>query len=59
NGNPDGVGLRVLNNLGQTIIQRDLSESFKAVDVSGLPAGMYFLILKSETGTQTVKFIKD
>jgi hypothetical protein len=49
--------IRVYNHLGQLVSNRQLKNN--TLDVSGLNAGMYFLILTSENKTYTSTFIID
>jgi hypothetical protein len=54
-----GKAIRVLeiyNILGEKVYIRQLQT---VIDVSTLPAGMYFLEMKSESGIATQRFVKE
>jgi uncharacterized repeat protein (TIGR01451 family) len=45
--------------LGKEIGKWQMANSKRIVDVSGLPAGIYFVKLKTELGTAAAKFVKE
>ena len=45
---------RITNLMGQTLLQGTISAETQQIDISGLPAGMYFISVNE----QTVKFVK-
>ncbi len=56
--------VRIVNTLGQTVIRENrgrLATGFHQFDfdLAGLPAGVYFVVLDSEKGGSTLKFIKN
>ena len=59
---PASVHITIYNHLGKQIeiIQQNQSAGKQQVlwNAEGLPAGVYFCVLKTETGTQTMKMIK-
>ncbi len=52
------ASLSVSDISGRVLIRKDLQGSHAQVSVSGLPAGIYFLNVKSATGHSCLKFIK-
>ena len=50
--------LTIFNNLGEIIIEKRLSGSTNNVNVSELNKGIYFLNIKTDESSQTIKFIK-
>jgi len=51
--------LKIVNQLGQVVLEQKQNSSTSSIDVSNLLKGLYFLVITSEnTELQTVKFIK-
>ncbi len=48
--------IRVVNNLGQTVLQSDLKTDY--LDISNLPNGFYQLIIEDDSEISTGKFLK-
>ena len=55
----EGRTYRVLNSLGQVLTHGSAAAANPTVEVRQLPAGIYFLELRSETGQQTRRFVKN
>ncbi|HEX8329882.1 MAG TPA: lamin tail domain-containing protein [Hymenobacter sp.] len=55
----EGRTFRVLNSLGQVLSQGDAAAVNPTVDVRPLPAGTYFLELRTATGRQVRRFVKN
>ncbi|MFQ5445748.1 MAG: T9SS type A sorting domain-containing protein [Saprospiraceae bacterium] len=56
--------LKIMNTLGQTVQQQDAGDLYTGahsfdLDLSGFSKGVYFLVLQSEQGTSTVRFVKE
>jgi hypothetical protein len=52
--------LKVINQLGQTVLEQSQNTSSISLDVADLSRGLYFLTITSaDNKTQTIKFIKD
>lgn len=52
------AGLKIYNQLGQRILNTNLTNTFNTVDVSFMSPGLFVLELNSEGNTKTYKFIK-
>ena len=52
------MSLEVINTNGQSMMIQQMAEGQNAIDVSGLPAGMYFIKAQSEQELITKRFIK-
>ena len=50
--------LSITNTMGQVITTRTISSNHTQVDVRSLPAGIYYVILKGESGVKTMRFEK-
>ena len=50
---PDQTAYRITNVMGQTMLQGHISSETQQIDISNLPAGMYFITV----GEQTEKFV--
>ena len=50
---PDQTAYRITNLIGQTLLQGHISAETQQIDITNLPAGMYFI----SVGGQTVKFV--
>ena len=50
---PDQTAYRITNLMGQTLLQGLISSETQQIDITNLPAGMYFI----SVGRQTVKFV--
>ncbi len=48
----------ISNDLGQVLLQNTLTNTKTAVEVKGLPAGMYYVTLKGDNGSVVKKFVK-
>ena len=48
----------ITDNVGQVLLSQHLAESATKVNVKDLPAGMYYVTMKGDTGTITKKFVK-
>jgi uncharacterized repeat protein (TIGR01451 family) len=48
----------ITNNLGQTMQQQSISSSITKANISALPAGVYYVTLKSDNGSTVKKFVK-
>jgi hypothetical protein len=48
--------IRVVNNLGQTVLQTDLKTDY--LDIRNLPNGFYQLVIEHDSGISTSKFLK-
>jgi hypothetical protein len=55
----EGRTYRVLNYLGQVLAHGSTAVANPTVEVRQLPAGTYFLELRSETAQQTRRFVKN
>ena len=56
------AAVSIMNILGETLLSRSLSLGEgrgEAIDISQLPAGMYFLQMKTESAIDTKRFIKE
>jgi uncharacterized Ntn-hydrolase superfamily protein len=54
--------MQIFNITGQLMLKKDqaaLNSSNATIEVSSFPAGVYFVRIKSMTGTQTIQFIKE
>lgn len=51
--------LKVLNALGQTVLQSKLKEYNTTINLSGLDNGLYFIEIKFENHSQVIKVIKE
>jgi len=51
--------LSIINVLGKTVIQLNPNEEFITADIKKLPAGMYFILIKSQGGDTVRKFLKE
>jgi len=56
--NDINAGLKIYNQLGQRILNTNLTNTFNTVDVSFMSPGLFVLELNSEGNTKTYKFIK-
>jgi hypothetical protein len=52
------VPVQVYNNTGQQLMYIDMLEAGEAIDVSGLPAGMYFVRIVHPEGVKAWPFLK-
>ncbi|TVR39254.1 MAG: T9SS C-terminal target domain-containing protein [Cryomorphaceae bacterium] len=50
--------MEVYNLSGQRVMQRQVNENQVVLDLVGYPAGMYFLHVRNERGSETLKLIK-
>ena len=59
----EGIGLKKLsfiiyNIVGQAVITGNLDNNYSKINISSLNSGIYFIKLKIEDKTKTIKFIK-
>ncbi|MFO0356971.1 MAG: GEVED domain-containing protein [Sphingobacteriaceae bacterium] len=54
----EAVDLKMLNHVGKLILQKELTKT-EVIDISELPAGIYYLLIKGNNGTEPIKVIKD
>ena len=55
----EGRGYRILNTVGQVLAKGPAATADPAIDLRGLPAGIYFLELRSPEGKQMQRFAKE
>ncbi|MCD6011365.1 MAG: repeat containing protein [Flavipsychrobacter sp.] len=48
----------ITNSMGQVLMQQAMNSEVTIADVKALPTGLYYVTLKGETGTKTMKFVK-
>jgi hypothetical protein len=48
----------ITNGVGQQFVNRQLNSAQTKVDISSLPAGVYYIMLKGEYGVRVEKFVK-
>jgi sugar lactone lactonase YvrE len=48
----------ITNSIGQTMQQQSISSSITKANISALPAGVYYVMLKSDNGSTVKKFVK-
>ena len=48
----------IYNLLGQVVVTKTIQNNEGSIDVASLKSGSYFVKIQSETGSQTVKVIK-
>ena len=50
--------MQIVNNLGQIVIQQNLTQNTTQIDISGLQSGIYFVNIKTKDGLVTKKICK-
>ncbi len=58
-GNSPFNSFTITNQLGQVILQGQLSGTRNQVDISSFAAGMYFISLSGDAGSKVLKFVKE
>lgn len=53
------TGVEVFNMLGQKIVSKNVNEIATSVDMSNLASGSYFVKVKAENGSRTIKIMKN
>ena len=48
----------ICNELGQIIIRSQITSGQTTVNIKSLPSGLYYIIIKGDSGTKTQKFVK-
>jgi len=51
--------LTIFNNVGASVLQRSLSGTTASVNVAILPAGMYYVHVRSDNNMRVLKFVKE
>ncbi len=49
--------LKITNALGQTVIEKMLNSNIETIDISGLPAGYYFVAVKNDGAVRTRRLV--
>jgi hypothetical protein len=57
-GNQQFATLAITNAIGQELLQQSMVRNEQTIDVSSLPAGIYYLTLRGNEGTEVRKFVK-
>ena len=54
-----GARIEIYDFLGNSVLETELHTSHQVIDLRGLPAGVYFLQLRTPNGKLTRKIVKE
>jgi hypothetical protein len=57
--NAEAGNIRITNQTGLVVMEMPIGSNEQAIDISGLPAGFYFVFIKNENGTNIQKLVKE
>ena len=55
--NAEAANIRITNQSGLLMMETEISSKEQTIDISRLPAGLYFVFIKTETGTDIQKLV--